>query len=195
MYSGCIKLHPEYAQYHKREVLIMKKLKIYGSLQLSKFQKSSAGFDDALIKTKNEIKAHYESDSCSKEEMLKTLKNIKKYEFFVNTVIPSVCLGYITFAITYIIECLITGETNTAFDIPSLSLFWSVILILVLLAIIIIVPMLLIYKMITDTLNMCSDDYISFVMPYEKHIIIENLNKDNTELSEILKFTEFLDRK
>lgn len=48
--------------------------------------------------------------------------------------------------------------------------------------------------MITDTLNMCSDDYISFVMPYEKHVIIKKLNENNSELSEILKFTEFSEK-
>ncbi len=172
----------------------MKKMAIFGSSKLAEFKKDKMSFDDALIRTKNEINQHYEKDDCSKEELLQSLKRIKNYEFFVNTVIPSVCLGYITFAITYIIECLITGEINNVFVLPDLTPSLNIVMVIALLAIIVFVPILLLYKMITDTLNMCSDDYISFVMPYEKHIIIKKLNEDNSELSEILKFTEFSEK-
>lgn len=173
----------------------MKKMAIFGSSKLAEFKKNKLSFDDALIRTKNEINQHYEKDDCSKEELLQSLKRIKNYEFFVNTVIPSVCLGYITFAITYIIECLITGEINNVFVLPDLTPSLNIVMVIALLAIIVFVPILLLYKMITDTLNMCSDDYISFVMPYEKHIIIKKLNEDNSELSEILNFTEFSNKK
>jgi hypothetical protein len=173
----------------------MKKTAIFGASKLVAFKKDKLSFDDALIRTKNEINQYYESDKCSKEELLQSLKRIKKYEFFVNTVIPSVCLGYITFAITYIIECLITGEINNVFVLPDLTPSLNIVMVIALLAIIVFVPILLLYKMITDTLNMCSDDYISFVMPYEKHIIVKKLNEDNSELSEILNFTEFSNKK
>ncbi len=172
----------------------MKKMAIFGSSKLAEFKKDKLSFDDALIRTKNEINQHYEKDDCSKEELLQSLKRIKNYEFFVNTVIPSVCLGYITFAITYIIECLITGEINNVFVLPDLTPSLNIVMVIALLAIIVFVPILLLYKMITDTLNMCSDDYISFVMPYEKHVIIKKLNENNSELSEILKFTEFSEK-
>lgn len=167
---------------------------IFGSSKLAALKKEKLSFDDALIRTKNEINQYYGSDKCSKEELLQSLKRIKNYEFFVNTVIPSVCLGYITFAITYIIECLITGEINNVFVLPDLTPNLNIVMVIALLAIIVFVPILLLYKMITDTLNMCSDDYISFVMPYEKHVIIKKLNEDNSELSEILKFTEFSEK-
>ena len=59
----------------------MRKMAIFGSSKLAEFKKDKLSFDDALIRTKNEINQHYEKDDCSKEELLQSLKRIKKAVF------------------------------------------------------------------------------------------------------------------
>ena len=172
----------------------MKKSKIQG---LKFFKKTKdvkeKSLDIILKETIEQIDNYYTSENCKPDKLINSLKYMKMYEFFNNQVVSSIALAYLSFAVTFYVEHIITNIDKIEeifLSIKELNFFIAVFVLVMLFSILFGIFFFFFKWLTTDVLHLLNNDYIAFVLPYEKHLVVEKLKESDDTFRRMLEQSE-----
>lgn len=172
----------------------MKKSKLPGAQFFDEAKKNKKKTIDLIFKeTKEHIDNYYNSQKCGAHELLETLKQMKILELFNNQIVTTVALGYLSFAVTFYAEHIITNIDKVEkifLEIKDLNLLLAIFVLIIVFAFLFGIFFFFFKWLATDVLNLMNNDYVTFIMPYEKHVIIQKLKNADNEIKTLLEECE-----